>query len=273
MHNLLFVLSQALVFPQQSDIYLEVVGDPHLTKDWVFFAPHETEFVANQYVAKQVVDKGGVFIILRQDGKRLITLNIDGTKVKIDPNRIFTSHGRIESIKKLNPTIAEQKNLVNKTEQLADNLSKFVLKALNGNQKPTALVAMHNNTNGYENDGKNGVGDVSIIRYQKKFSSGANYLIDVSHGSYDEDDLYFMTDRKDFEAAKEHGWNAVLQNPQVAYDPSEDDGSLSVYAEMKGYRYINVEAERVNNGFGEDHLSVQTDMVDFVFSLLEENNE
>ena len=62
MHNLLFVLSQALVFPQQPNIYLEVVGDTHSTKDWVFFAPHETEFVANQYVAKQVVDKGGVLL-------------------------------------------------------------------------------------------------------------------------------------------------------------------------------------------------------------------
>ena len=30
-----------------------------------------------------------------------------------------------------------------------------------------------------------------------------------------------MTDRKDFEAAKEQGWNVVLQNPEVAYDPQK----------------------------------------------------
>ena len=271
MHNLLFVLSQALVFPQQPNIYLEVVGDHDSPKNWVFFAPHETEFVANQYVAKKVVDKGGIFVVLRQNGKRLVTLTVEGTKVKIDPNRMFTKHGRIESIKKLNPYIAEQTSLVNKTEQLANTLSKFVLSTLNVEKKPTTLVAMHNNTNGYEHDGKGGLGDVSIIRYQKKLSSGAKYLIDVSHGSYDEDDLYFMTDKKDFDAAKKSGWNVLLQNPEVANDPNEDDGSLSVYAEMKGYRYINVEAERVYSGFGEDHLSVQTEMVDFVFSLFEEN--
>lgn len=269
MHNLLFVLSQALVFPQQPNIYLEVVGDNNSTKDWAFFAPHEDEFVSNQYVAKKIMDKGGVFVVLRQKGNRLIVLDIDGEKVKIDPNRMFTQHGRMESIKKSNPSLADQKLLINKAEQLAAILSQFVLNALSGDKPPTALIAMHNNSNGYEGDGNKGIGDVSIVRYQKKLASGANYLIDVSNGQYDEDDLYFLTDKKDFKTTAEHGWNAVLQSPNVAYDPNEDDGSLSVYAEMKGYRYINVEAETITNGFGEDHLTVQTKMVDFVFSLLE----
>jgi len=270
MHSLLFLFSQAFIFPQQPNIYLEVVGDNNSAKDWAFFAPHEDEFVANKYVAKKIIDKGGVFVVLRQKGKRLITLDIEGKKIKVDPNRIFTQHGRLASIKKSNPNITIGLPLLNKAEQRAASLSHFILNSLNGKKSPTTLIAMHNNTNGYQHDGKNGIGDVSIIRYQKKLSNGANYLIDVSQGSYDEDDLYFMTDRADFNAAKEHGWNAVLQNSEVAYDPSEDDGSLSVYAEMKGYRYINVEAERINNGFGEDHLSVQTKMVDFVFSLLAE---
>tara|TARA_R110002050_G_scaffold176406_5_gene309360 strand:+ start:472 stop:1290 length:819 start_codon:yes stop_codon:yes gene_type:complete len=268
MHNLLLVLSHALVFPQQSNIYLEIVGNNDTNNNWAFFAPHEDEFVANQYVAKKIIEKGGIFAVLRQNGKRLITLNIDGKKVKIDPNRIFTEHGRIATIKKLNPTISKQPLLVSKTEQLAESLSQFILTTLNASQL-TTLVAMHNNTNGFEGDNKKGIGDVSIIRYQTKLDNGAKYLIDVSNGTYDEDDLYFLTNKNDFDITKQYGWNAVLQNPEVAYEPDEDDGSLSVYAEMKGYRYINIEAERVYNGFGENHFTVQTQMVDFIFSLLE----
>lgn len=36
MHNLLFVLSHALVFPQQPNIYLEIVGNSNSEKDWAF---------------------------------------------------------------------------------------------------------------------------------------------------------------------------------------------------------------------------------------------
>ncbi|GHF83349.1 hypothetical protein [Thalassotalea marina] len=272
MHNLLFALSSALTFPQQSDIYLEVVGSNNDAKDWAFFAPHENENVANQYVAEQIIAKGGVFVVLRQNGERLITLEIDNKKVVVDPNRIFTEIGRFATIAKLNPNIAKQPTLVAKAEQRAKQLSEFVLETLSGKEPPNTIVAVHNNSNGYTGDNKHGIGNVSIIRYQSKLTAGAQYLIDVAKGQYDEDDLYFVTNTADFNQMKSSGWNAVLQNPEVAHIPEEDDGSLSVYAEMKGYRYINVEAERITDGFGEDHLDVQMKMVDFTFALLEQNN-
>lgn len=272
MHNLLFALSSALTFPQQSDIYLEVVGSNNDAKDWAFFAPHENENVANQYVAGQIIAKGGVFVVLRQNGERLITLEIDNKKVVVDPNRIFTEIGRFATIAKLNPNIAKQPTLVAKAEQRAKQLSEFVLETLSGKEPPNTIVAVHNNSNGYTGDNKHGIGNVSIIRYQSKLTAGAQYLIDVAKGQHDEDDLYFVTNTADFNQMKSSGWNAVLQNPEVAHIPEEDDGSLSVYAEMKGYRYINVEAERITDGFGEDHLDVQMKMVDFTFALLEQNN-
>ena len=269
MHTLLFALSSALTFPQQPNLYLEIVGDNNSSKDWAFFAPHETEFVANNYVAKQIVEKGGVFVVLRQEGKRHVTFDIDNQKVSIDPNRMFTKVGRLASLKKSNPKHRSNTSLINKAEKRAEALSQFVLKALSGEKPPSTIVAMHNNSNGYKGDGKNGIGNVSIIRYKAKLASGAQYLIDTASGTDDEDDLYFVTDKNDFNDMKQNGWNAVLQNPNVATDPNEDDGSLSVYSEMKGYRYINVEAERVTHGFGEDHLSKQIEMVDYTFSLLE----
>ena len=63
-------------------------------------------------------------------------------------------------------------------------------------------------------------------------------------------------------------WNVVLQNPDVANDPNEDDGSLSVLAEMKGKRYVNIEAERADYGFGRDNLIEQKQMVDLMFEIL-----
>lgn len=269
MNTLLLLFSYALTFPQQSDIYLEVVGKADPKQNWAFFAPHENEFVANQYVAKQINQKGGVFIVVRQSGERLIKLKIDQAIVKVDPNRMFTNLGRISSIKKHNPNLDPQSNIFKKSLERTKHLSAFVLTAMGGESKAKTWVAIHNNTNGYDDDGKNGIGNVSIIRYQKKLKSGANYLIDVATSQRDEDDLYFVTDKKDFNAMKKNSWNVVLQHPQVAHLTDEDDGSLSVYAEMKGLRYINIEAERMNNGVGKDHLPVQKQMVDFIFTLLQ----
>ena len=236
-------------------------------QQWAFFAPHENEFVANAYVAKKVTEKGGVFVVLRQAGERLIQLKINQLTVQVDPNRIFTDRGIIASIKKNNASLDPQSDTFTAACERAKQLSQFILAALGRESKSSTWVAMHNNTNGYDDDGKNGIGNVSIIRYQQKLSAGAQYLIDVAVGEQDEDDLFFVTSRDDFEAMKINGWNAVLQNPNVANDAEEDDGSLSVYAAMKGLRYINVEAERISDGFGEDHLQVQQQMVDFTFSL------
>ncbi|MDH5630530.1 MAG: hypothetical protein OEY96_10300, partial [Gammaproteobacteria bacterium] len=75
--------------------------------------------------------------------------------------------------------------------------------------------------------------------------------------------------RSDFEKMKQQGWNAILQNPAVALIKDEDDGSLSVLAEMKGMRYINIEAERMSEDGGSDHLKVQQKMVDFIYTLFQ----
>ena len=273
MNILLLLLSHALIFPEQPDIYLEIVGQNSAEKNWAFYAPHEDENVANRYVAQQISKQGGIFVVMRQSGKRLVNLSVGKQHVKLDPNRMFTHKGRVDSIKKLNPTLAPQSSTFNQAVQRAENLSLFVLKAMGGDKQANRTwVAIHNNTQGYDNDGNNGVGNISIKRYQKKLAANAQYLIDVTASNHDEDDLFFITDKDDFEQMKKHKWNAVLQNPNVAHDPSEDDGSLSVYAEMKNIRYLNVEAEREYNGLGQNHLLIQKKMVDFTFSLLETNN-
>jgi len=138
-------------------------------------------------------------------------------------------------------------------------------------KQATSWIAIHNNTNGYDGDGCDGRGTISIKRYQKKLASGANYLIKVHDANIDEDDLFFITGTTDYKAMAEANWNVVLQNPEVANDPSEDDGSLSVLAEKHNKRYVNIEAERSDDGFGSDHLKEQQQMVDLMFQLLKKD--
>ena len=235
---------------------------------WTFLAPHENERVVNRYVAEQVIEHGGTFVVIRQHGKRHIELKINNAVYEIDPNRIFTHRGRTNTLRRLNPELSNNADDYRLALERTTSLADFVLSTMSA-KTADDWIAIHNNTNGYDNDGKQGRGTISIDRYEKKLASGANYLIKVNNANIDEDDLFFITSPADFQAMSDANWNVVLQNPAVANDPDEDDGSLSVLAEMRGKRYINVEAERQDeDGFGEDHHSEQKQMVDLTFELL-----
>ena len=268
--NLLFLLfSQIIALPEQPDIKLEIIGHAASSPNWAFFAPHENENVANQYVINQIQDKGGVFVILRQQGERLIRLNIAHFTVRIDPNRIFTEAGRRKNIKKLNPSLRENTYVFHRAMRRSASLAKLVLNTLGGKDNSRVWVAIHNNTQGYRGDEKDGIGDISINLYNKKLAAGASFLVAASAPKPDEDDLFFVTEQDDYDAMQRDGWNVVLQHPQVVDKASEDDGSLSVFAQKNGVRYINIEAERRTDNFGTNHLEFQSQMVDYVFSRLQ----
>jgi hypothetical protein len=273
--NCIFLLlSQIVVFSPQPNINLEVIGQATDNPNWSFFAPHENENVANKYVAEQIIESGGIFVILRQDGKRLLHLDIDPFKVKIDPNRIFTKKGRRKNIIKHNPRLRTNTYVFHRAMRLSAALAQLIVNTMGGTESSRTWVAIHNNTHGYLGDDKQGIGNISIEQYQQKLAKGAAFILAVSKQKGDEDDLFFVTEQQDFNAMEQSGWNAVLQHPRVVTDPSEDDGSLSVYAQKLGIRYINVEAERSTGNFGENHLIEQQQMVDYVFSrLLNKNSD
>lgn len=261
---LMLLLSAELAFPQQKDISLEIHGEIKEGHATGFFAPHENEHVVNDYLANKIVAEKGIFLILRQRGERHIRLRLDKV-VEVDPNRIFTALGVRNSLLKLNPDLKEDSALYKAAHKRAVALGVFILDQM---KLPTIggnIIAIHNNTDGYDDDGKDGVGTISIKRYKKRFEAGARYIKDIHCGDGDEDDLFFITEPSDFEIMKKKGWNVVLQHPQVATIEEEDDGSLSVYAEKKGHRYINIEAQRKP---GDDHLKIQKQMVDLVFELV-----
>ncbi|MEP1444889.1 MAG: hypothetical protein ABJK37_02075 [Paraglaciecola sp.] len=268
--NLFFILlSQIVVFSPQPNIKLEVIGEVSDTPQWSFFAPHENENVANEYVSQQILERGGVFVILRQNGKRLLRLDVKPFEVKIDPNRIFTKKGRRNNIIKHNPNLRTNTYVFHRAMRLSADLAQFIVETMGGPNVSRTWVAMHNNTQGYLGDNHHGIGNISIVQYQQKLAKGAAFLKAVTALNGDEDDLFFVTQQQDFNAMEQSGWNAVLQHPQVVTDPSEDDGSLSVYAQKIGVRYINIEAERATGHVGENHLVEQQQMLDYVFSRLE----
>jgi len=267
-NSIFLLLSQFVVFSSQPNIKLEVIGHVSDNSNWSFFAPHENENVANKYVSEQIIESGGIFVILRQDGKRLLHLDIDPFTVKIDPNRIFTKEGRRKNIIKHNPRLRTNTYVFHRANRLSAALSEFIIDTMGGTDSSRNWIAIHNNTHGYLGDNKQGIGNISIEQYQQKLAKGAAFIKAVSQQTGDEDDLFFVTEQQDFHAMQQNGWNAVLQHPRVVTDPSEDDGSLSVYAHKLGIRYINVEAERSTGNVGDNHLIEQQQMVDFVFSRL-----
>lgn len=257
---------QTILFPQQTDISLEV-HKSNIQKPWAFLAPHQNENIINDYVAEKVKQHGGVFVILRQNGERHIQLSIDDFVFEIDPNRIFTHIGRKNTLSRLNPELESTSVAFNKALARAESLAQFIMSTM-GAEQAEAWIAIHNNTNGYDDDGNNGRGTVSIKRYQKRLDSGAKFLIRVHDANIDEDNLFFITEPSDYTLMAAANWNVVLQNPEVAKDPDEDDGSLSVLAEMQDKRYINAEAERSDNGFGQDDKKAQKQMIDLTFEIL-----
>jgi len=267
MLSLFLASSLAVVFHEQNDIYLEVIGNENTASRQVFFAPHEDEHVSNEYLAEKIIQEKGRFLILRQAGQREISLTINNQKILVDPNRIFTFKGIKDSIKKLNPELPRSSDDFQQAVKRSQALGKFIIAKMGGLNKQNIWLAVHNNTQGYKGDGKGGIGDVSMIRYRHKLNTGAKYLINLTSLIGDEDDLFFVTNKQDFLQMQFKGFNAVLQDPIVTSDIEEDDGSLSVYAHMNGIRYINIEAEREYQGKGENHLPMQIKMLNYTFSL------
>lgn len=267
---LMVVLGEFLAFPLQPDIGVEKFGEG--PAPIVFFAPHENEYLVNDHLAQRL-DRGdeGLFLIMRQRGKRHVYLSVDGQEILLDPNRMFTRAGVQSSLSSLNPEIEPTSPLFRKARSKAVALGRFVLSQLGLPRDGTMIIAIHNNTDGYDGDGKAGIGTISINRYIAKQVSGARYIADVYVGTGDEDDLFFVTSPDDFAMMSKDDWNVILQNPKVAVIPDEDDGSLSVYAEMYGMRYVNIEAQRASDeGVGEDHTRTHQDMLNYLLAKLRE---
>jgi hypothetical protein len=138
---------------------------------------------------------------------------------EIDPNRLFSRAGAEVNLRKLNPgwSADQVKTAADSLDHTREQLVKHLTPDRGG-----ALVAVHNNSEGYNVNEELANSDKTSIKEPKR-----------PH------EFFLCTDERDFEALAASPYNVVLQNKK----PTEDDGSLSRLAAKRGFRYVNLETE------------------------------
>ncbi len=202
-------------------------------KGKVFIILHDDENTAVEAADSIVSRFGGTLIELRAKGTRMIPFKLKGGTYTFDPNRIFTPAGVKATLIKNGSTSPEAEKATGELGALiAGMIARF-----------DTVIAVHNNKRGYS---------------LKDYLTGGAYEKDAADvhrvNGTSPNDFYFVVERDDFDALKAKGINVVLQSASSV----TDDGSLSVYCQQKGIRYLNCEAF-------DGHLSQQINMLKSIF--------
>lgn len=194
-----------------------------------FLNLHSNETTSIEAAEEYLANQSGSLLQLMHDEGRYISFKLGEGDYKIDPNRIFTLHGRMETLKKnATYTLAAEKE----TAKLADSILSFLA-------NPTLMIAMHNNTDG----------DFSIKSYGKGKTESINAAAVYINPLMDMDDFVYTTELRIYRYLKLKKINVVLQKTKGF----KDDGSLGVYCGFKHIPYINVEAQE---GHKEEQLQM-----------------
>ena len=224
-----------------SDDIVNVYGEVENITNFVFVHPHCDE-VTSFLLGKEFIDnnlaEGMIFIASYSNGEpiRNINIEVEGEVYSIDPNRIFTKNGILNTIDpEYNEAVAE----------LATQVGNHIVKLVD--KKP--IIALHNNK------------EFSIDYYLQ----GGEYEQTTKHVYINEDheksDFILTTDNNIFDYVKQNGYNAVLQDSSVP--ESQDDGSLSIYAMYNDLQYTNIEARH-------GHFDTQREMMELMLNFFKE---
>lgn len=175
------------------------------------------------------------------NGKRKLLYRINDKIFDFDPNRIFSSEG-------INKSFGA--NYPNEFKQDLEKFGKDLIKEFNSKNTNKYIIAVHNNTDGYDGENKT----ASIIHYKK--DKNAKDVFKAK--GIDPDDYFVVTEQEDFDKLKNLNKNVALEP-----DNPKDDGSLSVYCKKNKIPYINIEAQHY-------HKDIQAEMMKIVFELLKD---
>ena len=187
-----------------------------------FVHVHEDESTSLEAATEFLDSLGmGCLMTLKHGMGRNISFRQGEKNFRFDPNRIYTDSGRVATLKRFG-------EFSDSAFQAISVMAAYVTSQfIDSNQ---LVVALHNNTN---------EGGLTIKSYQK----GGAYAVDAAkvwvNKREDEDDFFYTTSERAYDFFRKRGFNVMLQNNETV----TDDGSLSVYAGMKGIDYINIEAE------------------------------
>jgi hypothetical protein len=192
---------------------------------FVYINLHDNEFTSVEAAIPALEKNGGLLIRIENDRERVIRFNFRGNRFGFDPNRMFSDTGIFETMK-------DQGDF---EEAAAAEIRKFAERFLSLIPRDARyLFALHNNTNG----------GFSVSSYQP----GGEYENDARkvhrNPEEDPDDLVLTTDEKIYRVSVKLGYNSILQDNQNA----TRDGSLSIWAGEKGWKYVNLETEHGKKG-------------------------
>jgi hypothetical protein len=209
---------------------------------WFFIRLHDDEVTAEAAALHFLEQHGGTLLTIENKNNRFIRFAVNGRKYQFDPNRMFTKAGIRSNLQLLNSKFAA-------AQQHVERFGNFVLRLV----PDTALViAVHNNTEGR----------YSIRSYTSDPVLKRNAAAVHINPAHDSDDFFITTDDALFKKLREANYNCVLQNNETA----TDDGSLSIYYDRQGRRYINVEAQA-------GHLAQQKEMIHALEEALQAASE
>lgn len=211
---------------------------------------HEDESTAVQ-AALEFIDslQQGCFVTMQHGMGRNISFSMSNLKYTFDPNRIFTDEGRKATLLRFGPYSDTAFAQITRLAKI------FSAKFIDSNR---LVVALHNNTN---------EGGLTIKAYQK----GGAYAQDAAkvfvNKKQDIDDFFYTTSEKAFDFFRKKGFNVLLQNNETV----TDDGSLSVYADLKHIDYVNIEVEHGRKGQQKQMLGAVMEYIQTYYSLPETN--
>ena len=204
----------------------------------VFFHPHENESTSLRVAEEMVTQFGGTCISVRHGGGRYITFQMNGSRYRCDPNRIFTPEGVLLTLGNAPQNVRRAVGL------FAAAVANRVRHGLGADG---VVIGMHNNSSGAYS--------------MRSYTSGGAMHMDAEtvfvNTARDADDFFLTTERHLFDALKFRHYSVVLQKKP----PLHNDGSFSVFCCQKDIPYVNVEAE-------EGHVVVQRKMLGDLIGIL-----
>ena len=191
-------------------IPFRVIRNGHSARRYLLI--HGNEATAREVLTEHLRTAHGTAYLIENKNR-----NIQFQGGELDPNRMFSRAGAERNLRTLNPKWQEDQIL--KALRILDGERQKILDAVRP-EKGDVLIAVHNNR------------DYSLA--DEVASSNRTALKDKGNPH----EFCLCTDENDFQLLSNSSYNVVLQNrPQGV-----EDGSLSRYAAVAGFRYANLEA-------------------------------
>jgi hypothetical protein len=173
---------------------------------------HGNEVSARQVLLRHMRNHEGIAYTIESNTRNVL---VDG--LTLDPNRMFSRAGAQTNLLRLNAD--SDTSRVSRALDLLDYGREKLVRALSP-PRGGLTFALHNNSEAYSVEAEVPISNASSLNEPRN-----------PHA------FFLCTDPHDFEILSTSPYNVVLQQ----HPASDDDGSLSRLAALRGFRYVNLE--------------------------------